>query len=422
MKTFCGTVENGAVRLPRTAHVRDGTKVVVTVLPLVRERKPLAGYRPEWEEEDARFVQAYLDGAPARDTRAHHARTDGGRNARRQIEHHVRQARTEVLAGRRAEAAYSLGLALHYVADWHIPSARKKDEHDRAERDISQNGLREGIYSRSAMTQSEPDERKPLASLDSFLDASLDGGWRPALLRETLVCCLATARAVLLPASSEQWCAEITARLRRADEGMLTQDSCLANQLRSTHAELRKEKATLRWWQFIRLLRHVSGWGVLEGQEHAYTSRSALRSRQAESQEHIDAGLRRYRDWFTRPGEEPKVTMPPPQWGPVWDLARSLGIRRRQAEVILAASSGSEDERLYGCRWVEACDAERKTGFLRERLKCCRLSGHAEGIGSGCLTTYCGYCGERIYFRDPGPEKETTVECFNGACPERIRY
>jgi hypothetical protein len=58
MRTFAGTVEHGAVRLPAEAHVRDGTRVVVTVLPRARRHRTLAGYPPELEAEDARFVQA----------------------------------------------------------------------------------------------------------------------------------------------------------------------------------------------------------------------------------------------------------------------------------------------------------------------------------------------------------------------------
>jgi hypothetical protein len=58
MRTFAGRVENGAVRLPEGAHVRDGTRVVVTVLPHARKQGTLAGYPPELEAEDARFAQA----------------------------------------------------------------------------------------------------------------------------------------------------------------------------------------------------------------------------------------------------------------------------------------------------------------------------------------------------------------------------
>ncbi len=58
MRTFAGTVENGAVRLPADAHLRDGTRVVVSVMPQARRRRTLAGYPPELEAEDARFVQA----------------------------------------------------------------------------------------------------------------------------------------------------------------------------------------------------------------------------------------------------------------------------------------------------------------------------------------------------------------------------
>jgi hypothetical protein len=58
MRSFAGTVENGAVRLPSDAHVRDGTRVVVTVMARARKRRTLADYPPELEAEDARFVLA----------------------------------------------------------------------------------------------------------------------------------------------------------------------------------------------------------------------------------------------------------------------------------------------------------------------------------------------------------------------------
>ncbi|MBM4031042.1 MAG: hypothetical protein FJ291_04570 [Planctomycetes bacterium] len=68
MRTFAGTVENGTVRLPADAHLRDGTRVVVTVMPRARKHRTLAGYAPELEAEDARFVQA-CRGRPVRELR-----------------------------------------------------------------------------------------------------------------------------------------------------------------------------------------------------------------------------------------------------------------------------------------------------------------------------------------------------------------
>jgi hypothetical protein len=58
MRTFSGIVENGTVRLPGNAHVRDGTRVVVTVMPGARAGRAAAAYPAELEAEDARFVQA----------------------------------------------------------------------------------------------------------------------------------------------------------------------------------------------------------------------------------------------------------------------------------------------------------------------------------------------------------------------------
>ncbi len=58
MRTFTGKVENGSVRLPRSARLRDGTRVIVAVMPGVRRGRTLAVYPPELEAEDARFVQA----------------------------------------------------------------------------------------------------------------------------------------------------------------------------------------------------------------------------------------------------------------------------------------------------------------------------------------------------------------------------
>ena len=57
MKTFTGTVKNGAVRLPPQAQVRDGSKVVMAVLSEgTRETEnPLVA---ELEAEDVAFVRA----------------------------------------------------------------------------------------------------------------------------------------------------------------------------------------------------------------------------------------------------------------------------------------------------------------------------------------------------------------------------
>ena len=57
MKTIRGVVESGVVKLPPNAHVRDGSKVILTILgrkPKCRE--PLQ--TPEMDAEDLAFVQA----------------------------------------------------------------------------------------------------------------------------------------------------------------------------------------------------------------------------------------------------------------------------------------------------------------------------------------------------------------------------
>ncbi|MBM4031050.1 MAG: hypothetical protein FJ291_04610 [Planctomycetes bacterium] len=57
MRTFAGTVENGSVRLPAGAHVRDGTEVVVTILPHARRRGTVAEHAPELEAGNGRLME-----------------------------------------------------------------------------------------------------------------------------------------------------------------------------------------------------------------------------------------------------------------------------------------------------------------------------------------------------------------------------
>lgn len=57
MKTMAGVVENGIIRLPSKARVRNGSRVVMMILGRKR-RKHVAPPDPRIEAEDAQFVQA----------------------------------------------------------------------------------------------------------------------------------------------------------------------------------------------------------------------------------------------------------------------------------------------------------------------------------------------------------------------------
>jgi hypothetical protein len=57
MMTLTGYVEHGAVKLPPTARVRDGSKVLLVVLGR-KDTEPMPPLDPRVEAEDAEFVQA----------------------------------------------------------------------------------------------------------------------------------------------------------------------------------------------------------------------------------------------------------------------------------------------------------------------------------------------------------------------------
>ena len=57
MKTLTGVVENGIVKLPPKTRVRDGSRVVLTILGRkVKYREPLQ--TPQMDAEDIAFVRA----------------------------------------------------------------------------------------------------------------------------------------------------------------------------------------------------------------------------------------------------------------------------------------------------------------------------------------------------------------------------
>jgi hypothetical protein len=57
MRTFTGIVENGVVKLPPKARVRDGSRVVLTILGRkAKHREPLQ--TPQMDAEDLAFVRA----------------------------------------------------------------------------------------------------------------------------------------------------------------------------------------------------------------------------------------------------------------------------------------------------------------------------------------------------------------------------
>ena len=57
MKTFTGTVENGAVKLPARSGVRDGSRVVLAVIG-EGQPGPVDEVAAELEAEDVEFVRA----------------------------------------------------------------------------------------------------------------------------------------------------------------------------------------------------------------------------------------------------------------------------------------------------------------------------------------------------------------------------
>jgi hypothetical protein len=57
MKTYCGTVRNGVVKLPPGAHVHDGERVVLAVLSAPGVCRD-AGVARQLEDEDVEFVRA----------------------------------------------------------------------------------------------------------------------------------------------------------------------------------------------------------------------------------------------------------------------------------------------------------------------------------------------------------------------------
>ena len=57
MKTITGVVENGVVKLPPKARVRDGSKVIMMVMDKKR-RRSMPPLDPKLDEEDAQFVRA----------------------------------------------------------------------------------------------------------------------------------------------------------------------------------------------------------------------------------------------------------------------------------------------------------------------------------------------------------------------------
>jgi hypothetical protein len=57
MVTVVATVRNGVVRVPRRAHIRDGSKVVMAVVRDGPTAKQVV-YPPEIEAEDVAFARA----------------------------------------------------------------------------------------------------------------------------------------------------------------------------------------------------------------------------------------------------------------------------------------------------------------------------------------------------------------------------
>ncbi len=57
MRTLTGIVENGTVRLPASAQVRDGSRVLMVILGR-KGRQPMPALDPRIEAEDAEFAKA----------------------------------------------------------------------------------------------------------------------------------------------------------------------------------------------------------------------------------------------------------------------------------------------------------------------------------------------------------------------------
>ena len=58
MKAFTAIVEDGAVKFPAGAHVRDGTRVFVAVLGKRSPESEMPPYPPDLEAEDVEFARA----------------------------------------------------------------------------------------------------------------------------------------------------------------------------------------------------------------------------------------------------------------------------------------------------------------------------------------------------------------------------
>ena len=356
------------------------------------------------------------------DTRAHHAATDGGKNARYKIEQHVRSARDHILSGERVQAAYDLGVALHYLADYQISSGLNEEEHRRAEAELSLADFDAEFHAVAALGAADPQDEDPLAALRAFLALPVGGTWHHGLLWDTLVCCLATGRAIFMPLHSTHLWRQALMQAEEAEAALMRADSAIGLMLKRRFLDAETAGGSLKWWQLLSRVRLAARRKGIQRGETAYVKRRALKTHQERVQAALDAQLVTYGKWFLPLAEPPEIKLPERQWVRVGELAVQFGIHPRRAEVMLAGSGACEHERRHGRRWLRRDEERWARGFLGWRLECCRRAGAIEAAGGRCLLTCCGYCGETIRFGDPGMEYEAIVECPNEACVRTYKY
>lgn len=373
------------------------------------------------EDLTAELVRGSTD-PDQEDPRAHHAATDRGKNAKRQINDHIQKARQHLRASNRAEAAYALGIVLHYICDYLIPSGRRRKEHDRVERELGRLDMAKEVSICTRLTSTIPDRKDPLRALADLLHRPLPSRWQRIVLRDMLVCCVATSRAVFLPISSRRWWSDIVSTAYALGAGLVEEDERILSGLRLAYLTIQSNARSLQWWNLLGHVRTLLARRRLRSKEDAYVSRAALRRAHRRAEAELSEHVKQYQLWYEWPGIPAEVRVPEPQWVRVAELAEGLGLEPRRAEVMLAPFAKHEQERNLGKPWVHASMKTEVSQFLAQRLRDSALAGQAESLGGENLCIYCGYCGERIYFEHPGVDHEVELDCFNPACTRRYRY
>jgi hypothetical protein len=320
-----------------------------------------------------------------------------------------------------AQAARHLGLTLHYIADYHIPGARS-DAHDPAEQAMSAGVVREAMREAIEHLTSHPPACGPPQRLHAFLALWPNEDWGARALRDTLLCCAETARAVTEPADNAEHLAAIQALQEDLDRRLLDADDRARQEVEDRYRALCRDTAPVKWWQVIKWAQTAYARWASGHAERRYLSRACLRAAHKAAKEELEARVAEYKIWYAPPTPPITVALPEPQWVRVADLAREFLIDRRRAEVILAVHGETYEQRCQGVVWVPREMVSWFCARLQEHLAACRRADDVQELPSGKVRVICDYCGQSLTIEDPGEEYVVKEDCPNCACPRRFAY